>query len=319
MMRPADIHMAIRADLVSILKDVVDLIARIEAGIPNPPEESHERTSRTTGECPEASPADETHPVTGAGAAGPQGTVATITDQPTDAPPPGVEPAAPPAAPSASQPQPAPQETPRTKTDQALDLWATTDLTEAEITERIGCSPGSVRSFVYAARNKNDPRGFARKMPMDEEPSPPPAPIAERPWPSEPARVIRKSEEKEPPVSGFAKPVESKPFSKPLDPRPGRIAGVVITSPGAIISIDMESFIVACPGGDWQVTRPVARVMEKLRNGDLFDDKTLADVGPMPVESFKAQISEWKRALEIRGVEFLSMKGAGCKIRVAGT
>lgn len=236
-MRPDDFNMAMRRDLVSMLKDVLGLatsaaalIARIEASIPNSPEESHERTSRTTGECPEASPVDETPSAAGAGAAGPQGTVATISDHPTDVVPPCVVTAEPPAAPSASQPQPAPQGT------------------------------------------------------------------------------------------TFAEIVKPKPkvASKPLDPRPGRLAGVTITNPGTVLSLDMINFVVACPGGDWQTSHPVALIMERMRNGETFGDDVLATLGSMGSDSFRESRKRWTDELAKRGVTFVHTKHVGSRIEVAG-
>lgn len=201
----------------------------------------------------------------------------------------------------------------RTRTDHALDLWSTTDLTEQQIADQVGCALGSVKALVSAARKKDDPRAFARKFPHDEKLSQPPAPKPQ------PVLIPRKDEEREPPVSGFAKSVERKPFSKPLDPRPGRLAGVTITSPGSVVALDMDNLIVACPGGDWQVSRPVALIMERMRNGETFDDQTLAEVGTMGLSTFADSRKRWADELAKRGVEFVHTKGVGCKIRVAGT
>lgn len=201
----------------------------------------------------------------------------------------------------------------RTRTDHALDLWSTTDLSEQAIAEQVGCALGSVKAFVSAARKKNDSRAFARKLAHDDKLSVPPAPKPQ------PVLIPRKDEEREPPVAGFAKPAERKPFSKPLDPRPGRRAGVVITSPGSVVALDMDNLVVACPGGDWQVSRPVALIMERMRNGETFDDQTLAEVGSMGLTTFADSRKRWTEELATRGVEFVHTKGVGCKIRVAGT
>lgn len=228
MMRPDDLHASLRHDVVRIIGDVIALLARIEANIPNSPEESHERTSRRTGECPEASPVEETPSSAEAGVAGPQGTVATNADQPIDVAPPSVVTAEPPAAPSASQPQPAPQ--------------------------------GAI----------------------------------------------------------FAEIVRPKPkvASKPLDPRPGRVAGVVVDMPGSVVSLDMANLIVACPNGDWPVARPVALIMERMRNGETFADDVLATLGSMSTDSFRESRKRWTEELAKRGITFVHTKGVGCRIEV---
>lgn len=199
----------------------------------------------------------------------------------------------------------------RTRTDHALDLWSTTDLTEQQIAEQVGCALGSVKAFVSAARKKDDPRAYARKLPHDEKLSQPQAPNPQT------VLIPRKDEDREPPVSGFAKPVERKPFSKPLDPRPGRLAGVVITSPGSVVALDMDNLIVACPGGDWQVSRPVALIMERMRNGDTFAHEVLAELGSMGSSAFADSRKRWTEELAKRGVAFISTKGVGCRIEVA--
>lgn len=347
MMRAVDHDTALRHDLVLILKDVVGLIARIEASIPG----TGECAPRPVGDGVEAaiSTPDLVKPSVvcsdggysvdpeaqkdsvdrtgrrnaGVGQGGavadaePTPETAADTNQPTSAPPPSAAPVEPPApakiAAKANE-LPSAQVAPsRSRTDHALDLWSTTDKTEQQIAEEVGCALGSVKAFVSAARKKNDPRAFARKLAHDDKLSRPPAPKAQ------PVLIPRKDEEREPPVAGFAKPVERKPFSQPLNPRPGRLAGVVITSPGSVVALDMDNLVVACPGGDWQVSRPVALIMERMRNGETFDDVTLAEVGSMGLTTFADSRKRWADELAKRGVEFVHTKGVGCKIRVAGT
>ncbi len=356
MMRPNDFNMAMRHDLVCILRDVVGLIARIEASIPGTGEcaprpvgdgveaaisapdlvkpsvvcsdggysvdaeaqkDSVDRTGRRNGSV------GQLDALAGAEASPTPGH--SIPDQPASVSPPDAAPAEPPAAANILVPpvHPAsPQEVPsQTRTDHALDLWSTTELTEQQIAEQVGCALGSVKAFVSAARKKNDPRAFARKLAHDDKLSSPPAPkpvaAIVKPKP-QPVLIPRKDEDREPPVSGFANSVERKPFSKPLDPRPGRLAGVVITSPGSVIALDMENLVVACPDGDWQVSRPVALIMERMRNGETFDDQTLAEVGTMGLSTFADSRKRWTEELAKLGVEFVHTKGVGCKIRVAG-
>lgn len=281
MLRPDDFHMAMRADLVCILRDVVGLIARIEATLllPEPvyPQPAHspgaqDEGSGRHGDDQRAQKLEAVGATSKAGAAEagieradrrnssrPAGEVASaplpvdrtpVSKQPTVAAlPPSAAPAEPPAAPTA--PQPAPQE--------------------------------------------------AQKL-------------------SKPTLIKRADDE--PPVAGFAKPVERKPFdrpkSSPLNPRPGRLAGVTITSPGSVVSIDMGNFVVACPGGDWQTSRPVALIMERMRNGDTFADETLADLGSMGTESFRESRKRWSDELAQRGVSFVRTNHVGCRIEVAG-
>lgn len=107
--------------------------------------------------------------------------------------------------------------------------------------------------------------------------------------------------------------------SKPLDPRPGRVAGVTITAPGKVIAVDMENFVIACPGGDWQTSRPVAQIMERMKDGDTFGHDVLADIGSMSPSIFADSKHRWTEELAKRGVEFVHIKGVGCKIRLAET
>lgn len=114
--------------------------------------------------------------------------------------------------------------------------------------------------------------------------------------------------------AGRTKPVVQ---SKPYDPRPGRIAGVIITAPGNIVSIDMDNLVVACPGGDWQVARPVALIMERMRNGEMFGHDILATVGSMSPSAFSESKHRWAEELAKRGVNFIHIKGVGCRIEIA--
>jgi hypothetical protein len=114
--------------------------------------------------------------------------------------------------------------------------------------------------------------------------------------------------------AGRTKPVVK---SKPYDPRPGRIAGVVITAPGKVVAVDVVNFIVACPGGDWQTTRPVVLVMERMRNGEMFGHKVLADLGGMSIDALVLSIPRWTAELAQRGVTFIQVKGVGCRIEIA--
>lgn len=190
--------------------------------------------------------------------------------------------------------------------EQTLRLWSTTEMTREEIAAQVGCKLGSVDAFLSQARSKGDRRGYARATMTTFGAVP-----------------ERDAGEREAPVSGLSKPPAPKPFdrlpSEPLNPRPGRFAGVIITSPGDVVSLDMDNLVIACPGGDWQVSRPVALVMERMRNGETFDHKTLADVGSMGLETFKSSMPRWTEQLAARGVEFVSTKGVGCKIRLAET
>lgn len=105
--------------------------------------------------------------------------------------------------------------------------------------------------------------------------------------------------------------------SKPYDPRPGRIAGIVITAPGKVVAVDTVNFVVACPGGDWQTTRPVVLVMERMRNGEMFGHKVLADLGGMSIDALVLSIPRWTAELAQRGVTFIQVKGVGCRIEIA--
>jgi hypothetical protein len=202
--------------------------------------------------------------------------------------------------------------------EQVLDLWSSTSLSHEQIALRVGCGKDSVRAFVSQGRAAGDQRGFAR-MTIKAEPPAPITPAAYAPKVGQPVLIRRNDEEREPPVAGFAKAVERKPFSKPLDPRPGRLAGVTITSPGSVVALDMDNLIVACPGGDWRVTRPVALILERMRNGETFAHDVLAELGSMGSATFADSRKRWAEELAKRGVEFVSTKGVGCRIRAAGT
>jgi hypothetical protein len=105
--------------------------------------------------------------------------------------------------------------------------------------------------------------------------------------------------------------------SKPYDPRPGRLAGVTITAPGKVVAVDTVNFVVACPGGDWQTSRPVALIMERMRNGDMFGNDILATVGSMSPSVFAESKHRWAEELAKRGVNFIHIKGVGCRIEIA--
>lgn len=261
MMRPDDLHTAMRADLVVILKDVVGLIARIEATLPSPqpvyPQLAHSpgvqnEGSGRHGDDQRAQKEGPLHTAPSAGAAeaglhnadrrnssrpAGEGSSAPfpvnrtpVSKQPTDAAlPPSVEKAEPPAA---SSPPPAPQEAP--------------------------------------------------------------TPI-----------LIPKAQ---------AKP---KPASKPLDPRPGRAIGVVKTHEGSVVSVDVINSVVICPKGDWETSRPVAAIMERMRDGETFGDNVLAEIGSMGEDSFRESRKRWAEDLAKRGVTFIHTKGVGCRIEVA--
>lgn len=105
--------------------------------------------------------------------------------------------------------------------------------------------------------------------------------------------------------------------SKPYDPRPGRLTGVTITAPGTVVAVDTVNFIVACPGGDWQTTRPVVLIMERMRNGEMFGHDILATVGSMSPSAFSESKHRWADELAKRGVNFIHIKGVGCRIEIA--
>jgi hypothetical protein len=105
--------------------------------------------------------------------------------------------------------------------------------------------------------------------------------------------------------------------SKPYDPRPGRLAGVTITAPGKVVAVDTVNFVVACPGGDWQTSRPVALIMERMRNGEMFGNDILATVGSMSPSVFAESKHRWAEELAKRGVNFIHIKGVGCRIEIA--
>lgn len=114
--------------------------------------------------------------------------------------------------------------------------------------------------------------------------------------------------------AGRAKPSVK---SKPYDPRPGRLTGVTITAPGTVVAVDTVNFVVACPGGDWQTSRPVALIMERMRNGEMFGSEVLAAVGNLPPSVFAESKHRWAEELAKRGVNFIHIKGVGCKIEIA--
>ena len=231
--------------------------------------------------------------------AGAHDSIPPIPDQPISASPPGAVKAAPPAVPSASQPKPAPQgaDFPSLRKTmpapgtvpfekQVLDLWAEGKLSQIEIADKVGCATSSVRAYLSMARSKGDKRAAARD----------PKPV-----------LIKKA---------GAKPTE-KHKSEAVSLAPGRIAGVEVTSPGSVISLDMKNFVVACPGGDWQTSRPVALIMERMRNGETFADDVLAAIGTMGTETFRASRKRWSEELATLGITFIHTKHVGCRIEVA--
>lgn len=202
----------------------------------------------------------------------------------------------------------------RTRTERALDLWSTTDWSEEQIADAVGCKVSSIRGFVYLARKKGDARGQARAMPHDAkraELRAQAAPVLiKKPAPS--------NEDRGPTMAGIAREVERKPFAPPAPAKPIRLVGVVIDLPGSVVSIDSVMGVVACPGGDWQASKPVIRTIAKMRNGELFDARTLAEEGRwVSVDYFLAQAKAWQRDLTALGVDLVIMPKVGCRIRLA--
>lgn len=109
-----------------------------------------------------------------------------------------------------------------------------------------------------------------------------------------------------------------KPKSKPLDPRPGKLVGVVIDAPGTVLALDMKQLVAVGPKGDWDIgTRPVALIMERMRNGETFGDDVLAELGSMGTDTFRESRKRWAGELAQIGVTFVHTKGVGCRIEVA--
>ena len=244
MTRPEDLHAAMRADLVCILKDVVALIARIEASIPSP----------------------------------------FVSDS---ALPPGAAPASPLAVESPASLPPEGEPTPQPALSPAVQNEGAGIQGEDQRAQKEGAGPAAPSAGAASAESRNaDPRNSSRSA--GEGPILIPA--------------------------GRTKPVVK---SKPYDPRPGRLTGVTITAPGKVVAVDVVNFIVACPGGDWQTTRPVVLVMERMRNGEMFGHKVLADLGGMSIDALVLSIPRWTAELAKRGVTFIQVKGVGCRIEIA--
>lgn len=111
---------------------------------------------------------------------------------------------------------------------------------------------------------------------------------------------------------------QAKPKSKPLDPRPGKLVGVVIDAPGTVLALDMKQLVAVDPKGDWDIgTRPVALIMERMRNGETFGDDVLAELGSMGTDTFRESRKRWADELAKVGVTFIHTKGVGCRIEVA--
>ncbi len=111
---------------------------------------------------------------------------------------------------------------------------------------------------------------------------------------------------------------QAKPKSKPLDPRPGKLVGVVIDAPGTVLALDMKQLVAVGPKGDWDIgTRPVALIMERMRNGETFGDDVLAELGSMGTDTFRESRKRWATELAKVGVTFIHTKGVGCRIEVA--
>lgn len=108
----------------------------------------------------------------------------------------------------------------------------------------------------------------------------------------------------------------AKPKSKPLDPRPGCLAGTIETHKGSVVTLDMINNVVVCPKGHWQVTPDMAAVFLHMQNGDLFNAAALAKIANMPLASFNGSIWRWQEELAKRGIR-LESGDAGCRIEVA--
>ncbi len=259
-MRPDDFHMAMRADLVCILKDVVGLIARIEASIPG------------TGEC-----------------------------------------------------------APRPVGDGEGTAILSPDLVKPSVVRSDGgysVDPEAQKDSVDRTGRRNEGVGRSGALAGAET-----SPNLGQPIPDQPtdAALPPSVETAAPPAVEFAPPpqeapkpilipkaaVKPKSKSKPLDPRPGRAVGVVITHKGTVVDVDVINHVVRCPKGDWRTSAPVASIMERMRNGETFGDNVLAEIGSMGEDSFRESRKRWADELAKVGVTFIHTKGVGCRIEVA--
>ena len=190
--------------------------------------------------------------------------------------------------------------------EQVIRLWSTTQMSREEIADAVGCKLDSIDSFLTQARAKGDRRGFARRT-------------VTQTFGSVPDEI----DEREPPVSGFAKPVTQAPFT-PADLAPlmgiGMRPDAKITE-ASVVGIDPVGCIIRGPLADWTTDAPTMRTIRKMNvPGSLFDKKTLLEAGPWPgIETFERRLPMIKRHLAAIGVDFVDLKGAGCRIRVAGT
>jgi hypothetical protein len=185
----------------------------------------------------------------------------------------------PPATPIESLPVIAPPALPMKK-DVIRELFTTTSMSLDEIAAAVGSNADAVRASLSHSGVLTQPRGQG------------------------PVLI----------PAGRTKPSVK---SKPYDPRPGRLAGITITAPGKVVAVDTVNFVVACPGGDWQTSRPVALIMERMRNGEMFGNDILATVGNLPPSVFAESKHRWTEELAKRGVNFIHIKGVGCRIEIA--
>ncbi|KUL93457.1 hypothetical protein DK26_23345 [Bosea sp. WAO] len=188
-------------------------------------------------------------------------------------------------------------EQPLTKGEQVLRLWATTTLSQPEIARQVGCGASSVSAFVSMARKDGDPRASARVgVSAMQAPTVQPEPELEAtpatPAPASQTQVV------------------------PAEPEPE------VASPPAqpthIVSFSKCGLKVHGPRGTWSTYSGIVRMLGVMNDGHIHSVDKLAKIGdyssPALLSSRFGFIGE---KLEDIGIKFTHIRGQGCKIELA--
>lgn len=189
-----------------------------------------------------------------------------------------------------SEVEPAP-----TKGEQVLHLWATTDLSQAMIAERIGCASNSVSAFVSIARKAGDRRADARVGPKPAVDASP-APTAE---PPPPLPAATKAEPAAAPVSAV----------RPLSPPPAS---------HHILSFAEGGLKVIGPSGVWTAQAGLVRMLASMNDGAIHSIDDLTRVGGYSSPAvLSARLGYIGEKLEDIGIKLSHIRGQGCKVERA--
>lgn len=190
-------------------------------------------------------------------------------------------------------------EQPLTKMEQALRLWATTALSQREIAEKIGSrNSSSVGAFLSIARKAGDPRASARvgvsTLQVAEGPT---EPEPDAPSPATPGPESERSAE--------PSAAEATSARQPVQPT-------------HIVSFSRCGQKVLGPRGIWSTYSGIVRMLGVMNDGQIHSVDELAKIGDYSSPAvLSARLGFIGEKLEDIGIKFTHIRGQGCKIELA--